>query len=310
MAGEGTALHYRIFGKRVASSLALGALPTIQSGTTAFSLSEGSCLLPREKPSWFHSVGAGGRRRSISFARVAGGFLIRFHGQVDFLVPVTGKAIRFRAQGTLSDEKIAALFLGHVLPLAINLGGREVLHASAICRSGQAIAFAAKSGTGKSSLATALVQNGFPLVSDDALLLSVRGDRIYAQPSMPELRLWRGSAVRFFKDHPGTPSTLKTRIAMGAQFRSAPLPLGRIYFLDPKPGRRGISCRRLAQGEAVPRLLEHSFRLDLLDPNRMEREIALFAKLIGSVPCFRLTYGKRWDVLPRLVEWIASGREA
>src|SRR5581483_12143445 len=68
-----------------------------------------------------------------------------WHGR--YLVSADGSTID-AAPPTGSDWGWQRLFFAQVLPLAATLAGLEPLHASAVARSGYAVAFAAASGTG------------------------------------------------------------------------------------------------------------------------------------------------------------------
>ena len=56
-------------------------------------------------------------------------------------------------------------------------------HASAVCLDGQAVMLIGKSGSGKSSLALALIEgHGATLIGDDQLLVTAQADGLYVAP--------------------------------------------------------------------------------------------------------------------------------
>lgn len=80
--------------------------------------------------------------------------------------------------------------------------GLVPFHASAVLRNGQAVAVAARSGHGKSVLAGALVRAGFPLLSDDFVVLRLDPERPVMLPGYQRLRLWHDACIALgFEDH-------------------------------------------------------------------------------------------------------------
>lgn len=81
------------------------------------------------------------------------------------------------------------VLLNRVLPNVSLSRGREALHASAVETPDGAIAVAAPSGMGKSTLASELMRRGWPLFADDVLVLSRGPDAVEAHPSGPHMNV-------------------------------------------------------------------------------------------------------------------------
>ena len=78
-------------------------------------------------------------------------------------------------------ERVVFWFLHIVLPFYLSRNRSLLfLHAGCVAYDGSAIAFAASTGTGKSSLAAACLDRGFDLLTDDKLALQPVGDSIMA----------------------------------------------------------------------------------------------------------------------------------
>jgi len=86
------------------------------------------------------------------------------------------------------------VLLSRVLPNVSIANGREALHASAVETPIGVVAVAAPSGMGKSTLASELVQRGWPLFSDDVLVLDPRTEAVVAHPGSPHMNLASESA--------------------------------------------------------------------------------------------------------------------
>ncbi len=69
----------------------------------------------------------------------------------------------------VSNDSVRLDVLGRLLPLAMHIRGQLCLHASAVSIAERVIAFVAPKGTGKSTLALALVNQGATTFADDAL---------------------------------------------------------------------------------------------------------------------------------------------
>ncbi len=203
-------------------------------------------------------------------------------------------------------------FLGPVMSYWLERRGLPTLHASAVAVNGRAVAFLSRHGGGKTGLAAAMVQAGFPLLTDDLLALEETEDRWMARPSYPEMRMWADEAAHFV----GPPESLplvqadseKRRVAVGSggfgSFLDASLPLTCIYLASRRTeGDGGIEVQPVPRSEALIELVRHSFSPRLveaagLQPARLDR----LARLVRAVPVRRLIYPSGFDRLPEVVK--------
>lgn len=217
--------------------------------------------------------------------------------------------------GYVSDEEreFAQLrFLGPVLSYWFELRGLPTLHASAVAVNGRAVAFLSRHGGGKSGLAAAMAQAGFPLLTDDLLVLEEREDRWEARPSYPEMRMWPDEAAHFV----GPPESLplvqadseKRRVTIGdggfGSFLDAATPLACLYLASRRPEGEGggVEIQPVSRSEALIELVRHSFSPRLveaagLQPARLDR----LARLVRAVPVRRLVYPSGFDRLPEVI---------
>lgn len=139
----------------------------------------------------------------------------------------------------LHSEDLLALAIQYVLGsgIAIVLYQREtlVIHASAVCKDGQAILFVGKSGLGKSTTAAILQTAGYQLVSDDLSVISFKNGQAWVQPGYPSQKI--ATDVLNHLEIPITP--VKKTTADGRDkyfhvanaFSSKPMPIKHIYNL-------------------------------------------------------------------------------
>ena len=103
------------------------------------------------------------------------------------------------AQG-VNRKAATEFYQHHVLPLVLQDGGLEVLHASAVLHEGRVLGFCGEKGSGKSTIAYALGRRGCRQYADDALVIDASGGRIEAVPLPFSPRMRRPSAQFFVQD--------------------------------------------------------------------------------------------------------------
>ena len=168
----------------------------------------------------------------------------------------------------VSEATSQHLYLNQVLPLVLSKLGKLVFHASAVEVPGGAVAFAAESGRGKSTLAASFAVNGFRFLTDDGLVLEPAADGYQVQPSHPSIRLWEDSEEALIapgvETAPAVSFTSKSRFLAGEAipFCDQPRPLRRMYFLGDGSAET-IQIHRLSPAEALVEWVKHSFLLDV-----------------------------------------------
>jgi hypothetical protein len=258
---------------------------------------------PRGDYRWFHRWRAD-RRTWLSFARTAEGYLLRFPELADFAVAPGARRIVCRPRRGLPSATLRHLLLDQVLPLALS-AERLVLHASAVHVPGfGAVAFAGRTGRGKSTLAAALAQHGCALLTDDCLVLGSHRGRVSVWPSYPGVRLWADAAAAL--GNPVRASALahytrKRRVPAHAllPFRSRPSPLRALFLLAP-PGavRDAADVRACAPRDRLMSLVSCAYLLDVEDPTRLATHFDRLAALVAAVPTLRLRVRRNRRQLP------------
>lgn len=227
------------------------------------------------------------------FHRAAGGYLLRFPDLADFQVSADALHVTgFPAPG-VSDATVQHLYLNQVLPLALSKQGKLVFHASAVEVAGGALAFAAESGHGKSTLAASFAVSGFRFLTDDGLVVEPTADGHRILPSHPSIRLWEDSEAALIapgvRIAPALPFTPKSRFLAGDEIRfcDQPRPLRRVYFLG--NGKVAtLAFQRLSAAEALVEWVKHSFLLDVEEKPRLASHFDQVAKLANQPIHYRL----------------------
>jgi len=244
--------------------------------------------------------------------------LLRFTNLVDFFL--RSNRIDCRIYNNYHQPLVEDLFLGAVMSVWLELQDMPVLHASAMVINGQLAAFPADSGNGKTTLATALLQAGHALFTDDIFPLENRLDGFWSHPGAPGLNLWPDQSIHFLgdSDFPYLPRNMlkpnKTRIPVGRDsFYNESKVLRSIYLpnrLEPGNRNANIKIEPVKPAEAVIELIHHSFARYVMDRLGWQaRRLEFFARLVKQVPVRRLLYPSGFEYLPRVTDAILQDLE-
>ncbi len=215
------------------------------------------------------------------------GYVARFHGLSDFDISGDLRHVRCRPDPRLDLDVVPILFCGGIVAFILMVGGRAVLHASAVEVEGSAVAFAGPSRCGKSTLAALLCASGAGLVTDDNLPLSVDGDGVRCDGGAVELRL-RPAAAQLVERFPTAPKTRRTvdeRLAVAPLLRHSPKPpLAAIFLPLPVYDSSKLEVDTLPRPEATLRLAE-CFRITgWREPQDLRRNFRLATEVAERVP--------------------------
>src|SRR5258705_4599394 len=166
---------------------------------------------------------------------------------------------------TATDELVVDAYRRSILPMALQVSGREVLRASAVRSPAGVTALCADSETGKSTIAFGLSSRGYPVWADDLVAFEV-SDHGGVAISLPFTMRLRPPSAALFKQTDSVPvAEADEHISPGAENS----PLAAICVL-----RRGstltspVSVQRLSSGEARAAVLSHAWSFALQDAER------------------------------------------
>ena len=209
--------------------------------------------------------------------------ILRYPGLCDFVGDASFSRIEVHLHPGADEALLPVLIAGALLAIHLQLCGALILHASAIQAGNQAVAFVGRSGMGKSTLATALCAEGYPLVTDD--LLRVDADlRVY--PGSTETRLRDSARVLAAVGY----ETADGRLAVSpAGLVGGPLPLAACVIPQPHRDVAKVSTRRLRPTEALLRLSSYPRVLGWTDPTTMAAGFQSLGDLVERVPVIEAT---------------------
>jgi hypothetical protein len=232
-----------------------------------------------------------------------GSTYLRWTNVFDFLIPRDGHTLLCRPLDPRAEEAFHT-HLGPSLSYALINLGIEPLHSTTVVIDGGAVALMGDCGYGKSSLGAMFVKAGFPLLTDDLLVLKHDAHSITAYPGAPRVKLYPEIAREIFgarvKGLRLTRLTPKLIIPLdGARAQANPVPLKAIYVLTP-PRRRAPSqlrIRRLPARQAFMEIVRNTFNMAITDSARLERQFALASALSSTIPIRSLSYARRFAML-------------
>ncbi len=252
-------------------------------------------------------------RRWFWYRRLeSGATYLRWRDLFEFLVSADGHDISYRALPRATPESLSTYLLGQVLSFSLLAFGVEPLHGTVVVADGGAIAFLGDCGSGKSTLGAAFLRRGYPILTDDLMVLEPGSSGYAVHPGMPRIKLFPGVARRVLGVAPGgtrlNDGTAKRILPLGAgQTAARPAPLRAVYVLAgraPGAGRAAnrISIEPLAPGNALLEVIRNSFNTVVLDTGRLAGQFAFATRLVGAVPVRRLRYPRLLSRLPAVCE--------
>lgn len=220
---------------------------------------------------------------------------MHFPGVASFSFDNDSEDVTVSAPSTTERDVLMATFRRAVLPMVLQArDDTEVLHASGVCVPGGVMAFCARSGTGKSTVAFGLGRRGHRMWADDAVAFDGAGPRVQALPLPFALRL-RPDAAAFFRANPmGCDGP-----ADGSMTGAEPATLAAVGVLE-RVDRLGgkASVERLRASAAFPAVLAHAYCFNLREPQRRRRMVERYLYLTERVPVFAIRVESGLERLP------------
>lgn len=240
----------------------------------------------------------------VTIRTVGSGYLLSYAEGTRFLVSTSGAQVDAWWDAPLTEVDAADYLLGGVLAFIVRLRGQVPLHASAVVVQDHAVLFVGAGGAGKSSIATAFASLGYPVLSDDIVVMSDSGGSVLAYPSHPRLSLWADSAGALF-----TTESLpvhsrvyaKRRLDLlehGFRFHDRALPVGMICVLATRDASSHRPVIRAVRPQtALMKLVSHTYGNYLLDASMRAHEFDVLGRVAVSVGVGELSLGTDLDAL-------------
>lgn len=295
---------YEVYGLRLRSTIPLPSPAAVASGPVQAEIVNGSADFFRRVHSTISPKANG--NSWFQHARLRNGSdYLRWSGLFEFLIAPDGRRIACRSLDGPAREAFQTYLLGQVLSFALLKRGIEPLHSTASVIDQGAVGFVGDCGYGKSSLGAAFLQAGYPLLTDDLLVIKEEGHGILAYPGPPRIKLLPEIATLLgdrVTGAPLNPQTSKLVIPLEPyQAAQAAVPLKTIYVLRPPapgPQRTRVTIRTLSQRRACLELIASTFNPMVVEPARLKRQFDLAVRLARRIPVKSLTFPRSLATLP------------
>jgi hypothetical protein len=219
----------------------------------------------------------------------AGRFWIRVPEVGYFELGTGADEVRASVPSRVSQELVLDGYHGIALPLLTQaVLGYEVLHASAVLVEGCAVAFCAKTGVGKSTIASSLSRRGFSLWADDA--------------------------VGFVSETGQLPGSVFLPFTVGGRSISPPggrdqVPFAAVCLLQRLARDEGdgpIAISRPSASDAVAALIAHGYRFAPQPQARRRRMVQRYLDVAARVPVLVVRFAPERNHFPELLDRIES----
>lgn len=191
------------------------------------------------------------------------------------------------------EDKIRLYLLGTCMGALLMQRKVLPMHGSAVVIDNKAYAFIGDSGNGKSTLASAFLQRGFQLLSDDVIAVSLGDGNVpYVTPAYPQQKLWQESLDFFGMEadqfRPVFDRETKYAIPVRSQFSTDILPLAGVFELV-KTESVEAELRPIHKLERLQLLYRHTYRNFLLsDSGLTEWHFRTTTSIINKIDCYQL----------------------
>lgn len=220
--------------------------------------------------------------------------LVMFHmpGIAIFLIE-EGKRISVSPIENSHEDHIRLYLLGTCMGALLMQRKILPLHGSAIAINGKVYAIVGDSGAGKSTLASAFLNKGYRLLSDDVIPVSFNEDNIpIVTPAYPQQKLWLASLNEFGMEsnqyRPIVDRETKFAIPVANQFVTETMPLAGIIELV-KTDKIEIEIQSINNLQRFHTLFYHTYRNFFIEPmGLMKWHFDMSAKMLNKIDLFQL----------------------
>jgi len=220
-------------------------------------------------------------------------------GLARFAFDAAGDQVTAFVSGSWNEDCILDAYYRSVLPMALQVRGREVLHASAVRFDGGIVALCARSETGKSTIAQALGNRGRAIWADDAVVLHPSAYSVSVVPVPFRIRL-RPASASFF-ELPYCDSLNFSLPAAPHNTNSSAERLHAIYVLERSTGT-GVKIVDLSPAAAFKAILPHAYCFTLQDLDRKKQMMLNYLQLVQTVPVAMLQFPSGLENLAAVVD--------
>ncbi len=218
---------------------------------------------------------------------------------ISLLYLSSGQQIHSDKTASIPQSDIESFLIGPVLGFALRLLSKTCLHASVLSYQTHALALLGPKGAGKSTLASALLEQGARLIADDIAALDFDGEQIMVNAGYPALRLLPAALNAYSLNI----DDLKPVLSVGEkrviplpnkqltwQFDQQKRPLSCLYVLNHRDAQLAtIRVNALSSKQSVIALAPHRYPGYATDQHHKALDFSRMTQLTQAVPVKKLT---------------------
>jgi hypothetical protein len=291
--------NYSAYGLTISSELDLPELPPTTDNTVDVTIKFGSVS----------SALPGAIAAGIAWQAAKNQLLIDVQNVARYLIS-NGDTVTIEPYAQSQEADLRAFLFGSTLGALLHQRGCLTLHASTIVTDKGAVLFAGKSGAGKSTIAAAMEQRGYPLLSDDKTAIVFPPEAVpQAMSAYPTRRLWQDSTEKL-----GLPTDDQQRLRAGlnkfvspvTHFCTIPQPIHCIFCLQ-SHHLDTIKTEKLQGSEALTAIIKATYRRKMLYAlGASQNQFHQASALTKTAQVFRITRPEYPFLLDELVATIEN----
>lgn len=255
---------------------------------------------------WFHNYTFQDQTVFLSLGKNAHYYFLKFpEASVFTFQPHQNQIVCYTSEN-ISERTISHLLLDQVMPRILYTTGHSIVHASAVIIDKQVVLFIGDSGRGKSTLALSFDREGYPVLSDDTILIADKDDGFVAQVLYRGFRVWSDTAKSLIgiQDTVDLVSQYNSKQRLIASTQSelpSQFPIGAAFLItEPVTKSNEIRIAEIPPSESVMTLVQSSFRLDMTDKALLAKEFDTFTNFVHQTPFYTLSYPRDYSRLPEV----------
>ncbi len=232
--------------------------------------------------------------KGVRFEAKKGLFLLKIDDVANYLVKDGQEILIEKNNPSVAENEIRLFLLGPVMGALLFQRGLLPIHGSAIKKSGKAIIFSGIPGAGKSTLATAYLNRGDSIISDDISVININANNVpMIYPGFPQMKLWADTLQQFGSEQ-------QTRRVLREGIQKFGIPVKNGYFNQPLPVQKIYILGTCNQPDFIFNTLKGIDKFNALKNNtyrwqfikglgKAEEHFSLVSRLAEHVDVARIT---------------------
>jgi hypothetical protein len=238
-----------------------------------------------------------------AYAEILGDeYWMHLPGLASFSFSPCGNEVAAAVPGSVREDLVVDAYRRKVLPMALQVSGREVLHSSAVRSTAGVTALCGVSEVGKSTIAYGLSRRGYFLWADDTVAFEI-SDSGGSSILLPfNVRLRPASAAHFDVDESRPADDLAHyEFPIGRETA----PLATVCVLRRADCTQSpVAVRRLSLAEAFSAALDHACCFIPQSDDRKRRMIHNYLDLAAQTPFFDICFQPGLENVPAILDAI------